>query len=214
MSKLISDSLDSYLTSLCLDPLATLQDKALDFSHPSAAISCGPVVGNFLQMLVSIQRPMHILELGTMLGYSALCMALAMPRGARLVSIEKYTENWERACKNCAKAGFSESELLVLNMSALEFLQTEEFSKESWDLVFLDADKGGYEKYYTILLERMKSGSIIVADNVLFRAQVHANNPGKIAQAMNKFNQRIFNDSRVQFSILPVRDGLQIIRKK
>lgn len=59
----------------------------------------------------------------------------------------------------------------------------------------------------------MKSGSIIVADNVLFRAQVHANNPGKIAQAMNKFNQRIFNDSRVQFSILPVRDGLQIIRK-
>lgn len=106
MSKLISDSLDSYLTSLCLDPLATLQDKALDFSHPSAAISCGPVVGNFLQMLVSIQRPMHILELGTMLGYSALCMALAMPKGARLVSIEKILKTGSVPVKIALKLAF------------------------------------------------------------------------------------------------------------
>lgn len=205
---------NNYLDSLTRDPLAKLQACGLDFAHPAAQISCGPVVGNFLQLLTKIQQPRRILELGTMLGYSALCMAVAMPKTARLVSIEKQQEHWARAVANCERAGFSPELLSIKHIQAGDFLQSAEFRRETWDLVFVDADKLGYSQYYAGLLEHLPTGALIIFDNVLFRGEVCATEPGKIARAMQAFNLMVSADSRVQSSLVPIRDGLLLIRKK
>lgn len=214
MNDLVDPALEAYLNTLCPNPLAGLDGEKLDFSHPVANMSCGPLVGNLLQTLVRIHQPKRILELGTMLGYSALCMAQAMPDDAVLVSIEKQADNWQRAVKNCTQAGFIEPQVQLLNMPAMEFLHSLEFTQQNWNLVFLDADKLSYHKYYEILIANLPSTALLIVDNVLFRGELLQETPGKIAQVMAKFNQRISKDPRVDPSLIPMRDGLYLIRKK
>lgn len=211
---MLSPELKAYLCALTPDPLAKLQNKNLDFTHLMASMSCGAEVGNFLQLLLKIHQPQRILELGTMLGYSALCMAVAMPATARLLSIEKQKEHWERAVENCQRAGFATEKLRILHSSVADFLQSEAFREEKWDFVFMDADKLPYQKYYALLVENLPAGAVLIVDNVLFRGELWAENSGKIAQAMDKFNRQVFSDSRVEASLVPIRDGLLLIRKK
>jgi predicted O-methyltransferase YrrM len=179
-------------------------------SHPHAHMLSGHVQGKFLEILSQLLKPARILEIGTFTGYSAICMAKGLLKDGKLHTIELREED-----AAVARANFSRSNLLnkiILHTgNALTIIPTLE---ESWDLVFIDADKTSYVDYYKMVLPRLKPGGIILADNVLFHGQV-LEQPvtGKNAKAIQEFNEYVDQDPSVEKVLLTVRDGLLLIRK-
>ncbi len=172
----------------------------------------GRFQGRLLSMISKMVRPNNILEIGTYTGYSALCLAEGLQPNGKLVTIDKNEELEDIVLKYVAKAGLSDSITMKIG-NALEIIPSLDFVP---DLVFLDADKSNYVNYYELLMEKMKSGSFILADNVLWS--------GKVIQPLNpkdtdtsellRFNKMVQDDPRVENVLLPVRDGLTLIRKK
>jgi predicted O-methyltransferase YrrM len=178
--------------------------------HPHAHMLSGHVQGKFLEILSQLLKPGRILEIGTFTGYSAICLAKGLLKDGKLHTIELREED-----AAVARANFSRSNLLnkiILHTgNALTIIPTLE---ESWDLVFIDADKTSYVEYYKMVLPRLKPGGIILADNVLFHGQV-LEQPvtGKNAKAIQEFNEYVDQDLSVEKVLLTVRDGLLLIRK-
>ncbi len=171
----------------------------------------GPLQGAALRMLVAMSGARHVVEVGTFTGYATLWMAEGLPAGGKIYTIES-----DAAHAAFAQRYFDQSPLnyriFPLLGRALEVLQSLD---GPFDLAFIDADKGGYEAYYDVLLPRMRLGGLIIADNVLFRGEVlhTAAQQGNTARYMAQFNHKIRNDWRVENVILPIRDGLNVIRK-
>lgn len=180
-------------------------------SHPHAHMLSGQVQGKFLEMISTLLRPRRILEIGTFTGYSALCLVKGLPKDGLLHTIELRPDD-----ATVARANFDRSnapERIILHVgNALEIIPALE---ETWDLVFIDADKVGYTGYYELVLPRVRQGGVILADNVLFHGQV-LEQPitGKNAKAIQAFNERVQQDERVENVLLTIRDGLLLIRKK
>lgn len=179
--------------------------------HPHAHMLSGQVQGQLLSLISQLMQPLRILEVGTFTGYSALCLAQGLQKDGKLVTIELREED-----ATIAKQYFSEScyrEQLILKVgNAKEIIPT---LHETWDLVFIDADKTGYIDYYGLILPNLRPNGLIIADNVLFHGQVlEPEITGKNAKAIHAFNQHIRQDERVQQVLLTVRDGLSLIRKK
>ena len=180
-------------------------------SHPHAHMLSGQVQGKFLETISTLLQPRRILEIGTFTGYSALCLVKGLPKEGLLHTIELRPDD-----AAAAKANFDRSnapERIILHVgNALEIIPT---LKETWDLVFIDADKVGYTDYYELVLPGVRQGGIILADNVLFHGQV-LEQPitGKSAKAIQAFNERVQQDERVDNVLLTIRDGLLLIRKK
>lgn len=171
----------------------------------------GPLQGALLKMLVSMSGARRAIEIGTFTGYATLWMAEGLPEGGQLFTLET-----DAAHAAFAQRYFDQSPLrsriFPLLGRGLELLQSLE---GPFDFAFIDADKGGYEAYYEALLPKMRIGGILVADNVLFRGEVlqNAEQQGATARHMAQFNHKIRNDWRVENIILPIRDGLNVIRK-
>jgi predicted O-methyltransferase YrrM len=179
--------------------------------HPDPGMLSGHVQGKFLQMISYMVHPHNVLEIGTLSGYSALCLAAGLDPGGHMHTIELREKDALVAREFIAKAGFS-GKITVHNGNALEIIET---LKEPWDLVFIDADKINYVNYYEAVLPDLRPGGIIIADNVLFHGQVLEEEvKGKNAKAIQVFNDHIKNDNRVDSVLLTVRDGLMLIRKK
>lgn len=169
----------------------------------------GRVVGRFLAMLVKLSSAKRILEIGTFSGYSALSMAEALPEDGELITCE-LNERYEKL----ARTFFEKSEhghKITLRMGPA--LQTIDELKGSFDFVFLDADKVNYINYYEKVLPIMNSGGLLVVDNVLWSGDVLEPSDEK-SIAINKLNNIIKEDSRVEQVMLTVRDGLTLVRKK
>ncbi len=174
-------------------------------------MSAGHVQGRLLRMLAHMIRPYRILEIGTFVGYSALCMAEALPPDGRLHTIEVDDELEDRIRENLALSEHGKKIVLHIG-DALEVIPQLD---ERFDLVYIDADKRDYVAYYHAVFDKLNPGAFILADNTLWG--------GKIVQALERgdkqtaeiqhFNEMIAADSRVEKVILPVRDGLTIIRK-
>ncbi len=172
----------------------------------------GRFQGRLLSMISKMVRPSFILEIGTYTGYSALCLAEGLTPEGNLITIDKNEELEDIVLKYVVKAGYSDRISMKIG-NALDIIPT---LTDSPDLVFLDADKSNYLNYYNLLIDKMKSGSFILADNVLWS--------GKVIQPVNpkdtdtiellKFNSFVQNDPRVENVLLPIRDGLTLIRKK
>jgi caffeoyl-CoA O-methyltransferase len=179
--------------------------------HPQAHMLSGQVQGALLAMLANLLQPQRILEIGTFTGYSALCMAKGLPPGGELHTIELRKEDAATAAFFFNKS--SRNKQIKLHVgNALEIIPS---LNETWDIVFIDADKTGYIDYYELILPSVKTNGLIVADNVLFHGQVLQQHvSGKNAIAINAFNQHVQKDERVQAVMLTVRDGLLLIRKK
>ncbi len=169
------------------------------------------VQGKFLEIFSKLIRPSRILEIGTLTGYSALCLAEGLTADGKLHTIELREEDSITAETNFRHSKFSDR-IILHTGNALQVVPT---LKENWDLVFLDADKTGYLDYYQLILPKMKQGGVMIADNVLFHGQV-LEEPvtGKSALAIESFNRFVSEDERVEQVMLTVRDGLMIIRKK
>ncbi|PWT78287.1 MAG: methyltransferase [Bacteroidetes bacterium] len=179
--------------------------------HPQAHMLSGRVQGKFLEFISQIIQPLRILEIGTFLGYSTLCLAKGLKPEGKLHTIESDEEAAAIADQNFGQANASEKIILHLG-NALDIIPRLD---ELWDLVFIDADKTGYLAYYELVLPKLRPGGLIIADNVLFHGQVLTDRiKGKNAIAIQAFNEKIQTDQRVEKVLLTVRDGLMLIRKK
>jgi caffeoyl-CoA O-methyltransferase len=172
----------------------------------------GHVQGRVLAMICRMIQPNNVLELGTYSGYSALCMAETVTDEAKIHTIEIEDELEEFILENIASS--PESHKISLHIGkALDIIPRLDVV---WDLVFMDADKREYMDYYECILPRLRSGGFILADNTLWDGkviqEVHPNDRQTIE--IMRFNDFVANDSRVEKVILPLRDGITIIRKK
>ena len=175
-------------------------------------MASGHLQGRLLKMLVTMIRPSAILEIGTYSGYSALCLAEGLPEGGVLHTVEvndeqeEFTRPWLEGSDYADKIRFHIGD-------ALEVVPT---LGVDFDLVFIDADKRRYKEYYEMVMNHLKPGGYIIADNTLWDGHVveldHQRDPQ--TRGIMEFNELVANDHRVEKVIIPVRDGLTIIRMK
>ena len=179
--------------------------------HPCAHMLSGAVQGAFLAMLSQLLRPMYIIEIGSFTGYSALCLAKGLQPNGKLYTIE-LREQDAAIAQNFFNKSLHRHQIIQFTGNAIEILPT---LTQTWDIAFIDADKTGYIEYYELILPKLKTNGLIIADNVLFHGQVLGQTiSGKNAKAVHAFNEHVQNDLRVQQVMLTIRDGLMVIRKK
>ena len=180
-------------------------------NHPQSHMLSGHLQGQLLSQISCMIRPERILEIGTFVGYSALCLAKGLRPEGVLHTIELREPDAQTARAYFDRSPYKEN--IILHMG--DALSVMEALKENWDLVFIDADKINYTRYYEAVFPFVKKGGWIIADNVLFHGEVlETPVKGKNAKAIDLFNRHILADNRVEHVMLTVRDGLMIIRKK
>lgn len=169
----------------------------------------GHIQGRMLKMLTQMISPMRVLELGTFTGYSALCMAEGMPEGAELHTVELDDEYADdiRSYFEFAPCG---GKITLHIGDALELTRQ---LPGPWDMVFIDANKRQYSEYYKAVLPLVPSGGYIIADNTLWSGKVTEDCHDAQTDAIRRFNDLVAADPRVEKVILPLRDGMTIIRK-
>lgn len=170
----------------------------------------GSVQGKFLQMVSFMLRPKRILEIGTFTGYSALCLADGLQPDGMLDTIE-VDEELESVILENIKGAPTESQIRLHIGDAMKLVL--EFN-DSYDLIFLDADKNRYPEYYPLLKAKLRKGGFLLADNVLWSNKVLDNQINDIETvAIRQFNSLVSSDLEVEQVLLPLRDGLMVIRK-
>ncbi len=173
----------------------------------------GHLQGRVLSLISKLLRPKHILEIGTYTGYSAICLAEGLAPDGRIDTIDHNEELRPMVEKYLKRSGLTERVKLHYG-EALDVLPK---LTGSYDLVFIDADKTNYARYYDAVIDRLNSGGLIVADNVLWSGKVldrKAIKDDADTAALAAFNEKILADDRVENVLLPIRDGLMVARKK
>lgn len=173
----------------------------------------GHLEGKLLYMICKMLNPENILEIGTYTGYSAISMAYALNDTAKIHTIEINDELYDFSNSFIKKAGV-ENKIIQYTGSALKIIPELEIE---FDLVFIDGDKKEYPEYYNLVIDKLKKGGVILADNTLWGGKVVQSNlraNDYDTQGIIRFNTIIKEDSRVEQIMLPVRDGVSIIRKK
>ena len=180
-------------------------------SHQHAHMMVGQVQGKFLSMISNLLKPLRILEIGTFTGYSGLCLARGLQPNGELHTIE-IREDDAATARGFFSKSLQNNQIHLHIGDALEIIPA---LRETWDIVFIDADKPGYIDYYELTLPSVRENGLIIADNVLFHGEVLEENiTGKSAIAINKFNNHVVNDNRVEKVLLTLRDGLMLMRKR
>lgn len=177
---------------------------------PDSQMQVGPVEGAFLKMLVALMQARRVLEIGTFTGYSALCMAEALPPDGELITCDRDPE-----ATRVARSFFDRSEhggkIRIALGDALDTIRALP-ARPDFDLAFIDADKERYSAYYEEILPRLRRGGLVVADNTLWSGRVlDPNSPN--ARAIVAFNDLVNQDPRVENVMLSVRDGVMLARK-
>lgn len=172
----------------------------------------GHFQGRALSMLSHMIQPKTILEIGTYTGYSALCMAEGLVEGGKIITLDKNEELEDLINEFVERSGLSNTIDFRIG-NAMEIIPTLD---EQFDLVFIDADKSNYGNYYDLVIDKVPSGGYILIDNVLWSGKVLKEaEPNDIdTKELIALNKRLNEDDRVQNILLPIRDGLTILRKK
>jgi caffeoyl-CoA O-methyltransferase len=170
----------------------------------------GPLEGQFLGWLVRLSGARRILEIGTFTGYSSISMALALPEGGRITTIEIDRETSDTARRHADAAGVADRIDYRVGR-AIDELETLE---GPFDLVFIDADKESYVDYYENVLPKLSERGFVVADNVLWSGRVLEDGGDESTQAIKRFNDHVAADERVECLMLTVRDGMTLIRRR
>ena len=187
---------------------ALWRDTQLRLSYGQMA--SGHLQGRVLKMLIEMAKPQKVLELGTFSGYATLCMAEGLQEGAELHTFEVFDENEDFLRKWFEGSAYKDKITLHIG----DALQLVPQMEERWDFAFIDADKREYVAYYEMLLPLMNPGGFIVADNTLWYGHVleEARESDMQTKGVQAFNDLVASDARVEKVILPLRDGLTIIR--
>jgi predicted O-methyltransferase YrrM len=200
-----------YAHSSPLNEVLYLLERETHLRTLSPQMLSGPYQGQVLRFISLMLRPKRVLEIGTFTGYSALCLAEGLAEGGLLHTIEANDELGWIIRKYIGLAGMSDR--IVLHFGdAAQLVPTID---EVFDLVFLDAGKLDYPVHYELALSKTRPGGIILADNVLWDGKVATGNErDETARLLRVFNQQIREDARVECLLLPLRDGLMVVRKR
>lgn len=172
----------------------------------------GHFQGRFLSMISHMIKPKYILEIGTYTGYSALCLAEGLQENGKLFTIDVNPENEDLVNEYIEKSGMSTKIRHIIG-DAYQIIRT---LNQPFDLVFIDADKPNYEKYYDLVIEIIPSGAYILVDNVLWSGKVLDNvatKKNRDTKILHELNIKITKDNNVENILLPLRDGLMLVRK-
>jgi len=209
----MNPKLDQYLLthSTPEDPVLEelYRQTHIRFVNPNMA--SGHLQGKFLEFISRMISPQNILEIGTFTGYSAICLARGLKQGGKLITIEINDELTAFAHSYFKKAGLV-SKISQLTGNALEILPSID---QVFDLVFIDGDKREYVEYFSLIIEKVRRGGYIIADNVLWGGKVlEKATKDQQARGIIAFNEMIRKEKGIEVLILPLRDGLMLIRKK
>jgi caffeoyl-CoA O-methyltransferase len=169
----------------------------------------GYLQGSFMTMFTALQQPKRVLEIGTFTGYSAICFAKGMSEDSLLYTLDINEELAPMCQRYFEKAGVADR-IKMITGKALEIIPTVD---ETFDLIFIDADKHNYINYYDAVFDKVRPGGWIIADNVLWSGKVVNEQKDKDTQAIHAYNEKVAQDPRVKNFILPLRDGLNIAQK-
>ena len=213
----LTDELYDYLLAISLrEPSVMARLRAETAVLPRAGMQIAPEQGQFMGLLVELIGARLCLELGTFTGYSALAIAEALPPDGRLICCDIDAEATALAERYWAEAGLADRIQLRLGPALDTLAEIErEYPPGSFDLVFIDADKQPYDRYYEAALRLLRRGGLVLLDNVLWMGRVAdpaRNDPDTVA--LRRLNQKIHGDARVSLSVLPLGDGLTIARKR
>jgi predicted O-methyltransferase YrrM len=165
--------------------------------------------GRVLSMFSHMIRPKVVLEIGTYLGYSALCFAEGQADGGKVITLDIQEDTNKVARSFVERTKYKNSIEFHLG-NAVDVIPT---LPETFDLVFIDADKPNYSNYYNLVFDRVRPGGFIIADNVLWSGKVLEDEKDESTQALHDFNKMVMADDRVSNVLLPIRDGLMVVRK-
>ena len=170
----------------------------------------GHLQGRVLSMLSHMINPQNVLEIGTYTGYSALCFAEGLQKSGKIHTIDINEELETMVNTYIEKAHLKD---IIINHvgNAMEIIPT---LTETFDLVFIDADKTNYSNYYDLVFDKVRPGGYIIADNVLWSGKVVENDQDPDTQALIDYCKKVNTDDRVQNVLFPIRDGLMVVRKK
>ncbi len=210
---LASKQLDEYTeqhTSAELPVLAKL-NRETNLKRGDAVMLSGHLQGSFLQMMSKMIRPKIVLEIGTFTGYSAICLAMGLQDGGHVHTIEIDEELHDMAAQYIEEAGLQDK-ITQHTGSAIDIIAELE---GPFDMVFIDADKSNYERYFDLVFDKVPVGGYIMADNVLYDGEVilPEEQQTKNARAIGSFNRKIKADDRIEHLLVPIRDGVMIARK-
>jgi predicted O-methyltransferase YrrM len=169
----------------------------------------GQLQGRFLAMISRMLKPHRILEIGTYTGYSALCLAEGLTENGKIITLD-INEELEARVRGYFSQSAYNSKIDYRIGNALEIIPS---LNESFDLVFIDADKINYSRYYDLVFDKVSPGGFLLADNVLWSGKILAPDPDKDTQAILEFNKKVQEDPRVENVLLPIRDGIMMARK-
>lgn len=208
----IAPELDNYCVNHT-SPESELLSKLNRETHAKvlqARMLSGHFQGRLLSMFSQMIRPKNILEIGTYTGYSALCLAEGLQENGKLITLdvneelEDFVRSYFNQSKLCSKIDFRIG-------NALEIIPTIDLTL---DLVFIDADKLNYHNYYDLVFDKVSKGGYIISDNVLWSGKVaDISKKDKDTASIRDFNQKLHDDNRVENILLPIRDGLMVVRK-
>ena len=214
----VDDRLYDYLTSVSLrenEILRELREKTAALGD-IGRMQISPEQGQFMALLVELTNAKHLLEVGTFTGYSALVCAMALPPDGEVIACDISPEWTKLAQAAWDEAGVADKIHLRLGEAAVTLKSLlEEGRANTFDMMFIDADKTGYDTYYELGLKLLRPGGFILIDNVLWRGTVaDATNQDVDTVAIRRLNEKIHTDNRVTLSMLPVGDGLTIARRR
>jgi caffeoyl-CoA O-methyltransferase len=169
----------------------------------------GHLQGRVLSMISHMTKPGRVLEIGTYTGYSAICLAEGLRPGGKIITLDINEELEDQVRKNFTDAGIQEQVDYRIG-NALDIIPA---LTDTFDLVFIDADKENYGRYFDLVIDKVRPDGFILADNVLWSGKVVAEKPDKDTRAIIDFNRKIQEDPRVENVLLPIRDGVMLIRK-
>ena len=212
----LDDSLHAYLLSNSLREAPVLERlRAATAALPHSNMQISPEQGQFMQLLVRLIGARRCIEIGTFTGYSALAVALALPADGHIVACDVSAE-WTDIARRFWREAAVESKIELRLQPALRTL--DELGKTAsgrFDFAFIDADKTSYYAYYEKVLDLLRPGGLIAVDNTLWSGRVaDPKDQSADTAALRAFNERVHQDERVDISLLPLSDGLTLLRKK
>jgi predicted O-methyltransferase YrrM len=213
----LTPSVYHYLLNFSLRENASLKELRKETHKLSQAeMQISPEQGQFMSLLIELMGAKKTLDIGSFTGYSALVVALALPADGRVVACDVSTE-WTDIAKRFWQSAGVDKKIDLHIAPALETLEKliESGETGTFDFAFIDADKNNYSNYYEAALKLLRPGGLIAVDNVLWSGEVANDaNHDKDTDAIRALNEKVFNDSRVSMSMLPIGDGLTLARKK
>lgn len=213
----LDNQLYDYLLSVSLrEPEILKKLREETAKHPHGIMQIAPEQGQFMALLVTLMGASKTLEIGVFTGYSTLSIALALPRDGKIIACDVSAEYTTIADRYWQRAGVSDKITLKLAPALQtldELLATGQ--GETFDFIFIDADKENYQAYYERSLQLLRTGGLIAIDNVLWSGKVaHPEEKDPNTEAIRAFNEKLRLDARIRLSLVPIGDGLTLALKR